>query len=99
MPIVKGVVLYLFIYINLPGEYIVIQPGLFGSPMTTAIAPLFCIYLTFVINEQPPLDKRAIQSVMGGSTKLQPVGSCDGSIKNPIFPLGDNLGPNEAIRS
>lgn len=67
--------------------------------MTTAIAPLFCIYLTLVIKEQPPLDKRAIQSVLGGLTKLHPVGSCDGSIKNPIFPLLDNLGPNEAARS
>lgn len=89
----------LYIYIYLPGEYIVIQPGLIGSPMTTAIAPLCCIYLTLVIKEHFPLETSAIQSVVGASTRLHPVISSAGSIKNPIFPLVDNLGPNDAILS
>lgn len=79
----------------------VIQPELFGSPTTTAIAPLFCMYRTLVINEHPPRCTSAIQSelLLGASTRLQPVGSCEGSIINPIMPLGDNRGPNEEILS
>jgi hypothetical protein len=83
----------------LPGAYMVIQPVFFESPTTTAIAPLFCIYLTLVINEHPPLSTNAIQSVQGGETILQPVGSCTGSIINPILPFGDILGPKDAILS
>lgn len=66
----------------LPDAYMVIQPDWWsGSPTATAIAPESCIFLTFVINEQPPLLTRAIQSEQGGSTILHPVGSAKGSIK------------------
>jgi hypothetical protein len=77
----------------------VIQPGLSESPTITAMAPLFCIYLTFVMNEHPPRFKSAIQSEQGGSTRLQPVGSTAGSTIKPILPFADTLGPNAALLS
>lgn len=84
---------------NLPEAHIVIHCLLSGSPTMTAVAPLFCMARTLLINEHPPLLTSAIQSVHGGSTTLHPVGSETGSAKKPNFPLGDILGPNAAIRS
>jgi hypothetical protein len=61
----------------------VVQPTWSGSPTTTAMAPLLCMFRTFSINEQPPRSSNAIQfSDLAGSTTEQPDRS-DGSIKNP----------------
>lgn len=63
------------------------------------MAPLFCMYLTLVMNEHPPRFTNAIQSEHGGSAKLQPVGSAAGSTRKPSLPFADTLGPNAALLS
>lgn len=87
------------LYLRLPGAYIVIHSDVSESPTMTAIAPLSCMYLTFDMNEQPPLFTRAIQSLQGNWTTLHPCGSSAGSMMYPILPFCDILGPNAALLS